>query len=195
MRSPNSASIDAIAEQHGPTCGRRAHTPTPILSIMQQRNAGDPVTEDEPAREQEPSSAESAQVGSAQRTTVMLLGSAESRHELEIAFERLGAEVIAVERDADARAHGVADKSAVVETADTDELAAVGGRPQPNFVVMVGGVVAADALAATAETGFSQVFPAAPGAALTADREALRRLATDELGLPTAPSWFAGSVE
>jgi phosphoribosylglycinamide formyltransferase 2 len=131
----------------------------------------------------------------ADRTKVMLLGSGEFSRELAIAFQRLGAEVIAVERYADAPAHGVADQSLVVNMTDSDALAAVIGRVQPNFVVTVSDVVAADALTAAAESGFAEVFPTARCARLTADREGLRRLAADELGLPTAPFWFAGSPD
>jgi phosphoribosylglycinamide formyltransferase 2 len=131
----------------------------------------------------------------AHRTRVMLLGSGEFSRELAIAFQRLGVEVIAVERYADAPAHGVADQSLVVNMTDTDELGAVIGRLQPNFVVTASDVVAGDALTAAAETGFAEVFPTARCARLTADREGLRRLAADELGLPTAPFWFAGSPD
>ncbi|MGH3551397.1 MAG: phosphoribosylglycinamide formyltransferase 2, partial [Mycobacterium sp.] len=112
----------------------------------------------------------------ARRTRVMLLGSGEFSRELAIAFQRLGAEVIAVDRYADAPAHGVADMSLVVKMTDTDELASVIGRVQPNFVVTVTDVVAADALTLAAETGFAEVFPTARSARLTADREGLRRL-------------------
>jgi phosphoribosylglycinamide formyltransferase 2 len=129
------------------------------------------------------------------RTRVMLLGSGEFGRELAIAFQRLGSEVIAVERYADAPAHRVADHSLVVKLTDTDELAAAIARLQPNFVVTVTDVVAADALTAAAEAGFAEVFPTARSARLTADREGLRRLAADELGLPTAPFWFAGSLD
>ncbi len=131
----------------------------------------------------------------AHRTKVMLLGSGEFSRELAIAFQRLGAEVIAVERYADAPAHGVADQSLVVNMTDADELDAVMRRLRPNFVVTASDVVAADALTAAAETGLAEVFPTARCARLTADREGLRRLAADELGLPSAPFWFAGSLD
>jgi phosphoribosylglycinamide formyltransferase 2 len=129
------------------------------------------------------------------RTKVMLLGSGEFSRELALAFQRLGVEVIAVERYADAPAHGVADQAVVVNMADSDELGAAIKRFQPNFVVTASDSVAADALTAAAETGAVEVFPTARCARLTADREGLRRLAADELGLPTAPFWFAGSVD
>jgi phosphoribosylglycinamide formyltransferase 2 len=128
-------------------------------------------------------------------TKVMLLGSGEFSRELAIAFQRLGAQVIAVERYADAPAHGVADQSLVVNMTDADELGAVIRRLHPHFVVTASDVVAADALIAVAEAGSAEVFPTARCARLTADREGLRRLAADELGLPTAPFWFAGSLD
>jgi phosphoribosylglycinamide formyltransferase 2 len=131
----------------------------------------------------------------AQRTTVMLLGAGELSRELVIAFQRLGAEVIAVERYANAPAHGVADRSVVVDMTDTDELAAVIGRTNPNFVVTATDMIAVDPLTCAAETGFAEVFPTARSVRLVADREGLRRLAADQLGLPTAPFWFAGSLD
>lgn len=129
------------------------------------------------------------------RTTVMLLGSGEFSRELALAFQRLGAGVIAVDRYADAPAHGVADQSLVVNMTDTDELGAVIRRFEPNFVVTASDVVATDGLIVAAEAGLAEVFPTARCARLTADREGLRRLAADELGLPTAPFWFAGSLD
>jgi phosphoribosylglycinamide formyltransferase 2 len=131
----------------------------------------------------------------ARRTTVMLLGSGELSRELVIAFQRLGAEVIAVERYADAPAHGVADQSLVVDMTNTDALAAVIGRLHPNFVVTATDVVAADPLTCAAETGLAEVFPTVRSIRLAGDREGLRRLAADQLGLPTAPFWFAGSLD
>jgi phosphoribosylglycinamide formyltransferase 2 len=126
---------------------------------------------------------------------VMLLGSGEFSRELAIALQRLGSHVIAVERYADAPAHGVADQSLVVDMTDADELSAAISRLQPQFVVTASVGVAADALTAVADTGAAEVFPTARCARLTADREGLRRLAADELGLPTAPFWFAGSPD
>lgn len=133
--------------------------------------------------------------GAGRRAKVMLLGSDEWSRELAIALQRLGAEVIAVDRHPDAPAHRVADQSMVVAMTDTDELAATIGRVQPNFVVPLTDAVSTDALRAAAETGFAEVIPSVRGVLLSADREQLRRLAADELGLPTAPFWFAGSVE
>ena len=128
-------------------------------------------------------------------STVMLLGSGELSRELALAFQRLGADVIAVDRYADAPAHGVADRAAVIKMNDAEELTALIEKENPRYVVAEAGVIAADALIAVAERGNIEVFPTPRSTRLSIDREGLRRLASDELGLPTAPFWFAGSVE
>ncbi|MBV8347691.1 MAG: formate-dependent phosphoribosylglycinamide formyltransferase, partial [Mycolicibacterium sp.] len=131
----------------------------------------------------------------------MLLGAGELSRELVTAFQRMGAVVIAVDRNADAPAHAVADRSCVVKMTDADELTALIEREQPDLVVAeapdgaVGPVIANDALVAVAERGLTDVVPTARSSRLSLDREGLRRLAADELGLPTAPFWFAGSPD
>lgn len=106
---------------------------------------------------------------------VMLLGGDELTLELAVALRRVGAEVI--------------EQSG----ADADEVSVVIAQREPDFVVAVPGAVSASALEAVSErTG---LVPSARAIRLTADREGLRKLAADELGLPTAPFWFAGSVE
>ncbi|BCQ10854.1 phosphoribosylglycinamide formyltransferase 2 [Mycobacterium heckeshornense] len=129
------------------------------------------------------------------RRKVMLLGAGELSRELAIAVQRLGADVIAVERYADAPAHRIADQSLVVDMTDAEELTGAIGRLRPNLVVTLTDAVAADALAAAGETGVTEVVPSARGVRLSTDGEGLRRLAADELGLPTAPFWFAGSLD
>ena len=151
---------------------------------------GEPHGKHEPSEDQPPRHPDDAHW-----IKVMLLGSGELSRELVIAFQRLGAEVIAVERYAHAPAHGVADQSLVVKMTDSDELAAVIGRLRPDYVVTLTDVIAADALTAAAESGSAEVVPSARSARLTTDLEGLRRLAADELGLPTAPFWFAGSLD
>src|SRR4051794_36364962 len=128
-------------------------------------------------------------------STVMLLGSGELSRELALAFQRLGADVIAVDRYADAPAHGVADRAAVVKMNDAEELTALIAKENPRYVVAEAGITAAAALTAVAEAGPVEVSPTPRSPRLSIDREGLRRLAADELGLPTAPFWFAGSVE
>ncbi|MGH3674948.1 MAG: formate-dependent phosphoribosylglycinamide formyltransferase [Mycobacterium sp.] len=128
------------------------------------------------------------------RTAVMLLGSGELSRELTLAFQRLGAHVVAVDRYADAPAHGVADRSGVVKMNDAEALTAMIEKVNPRYVVTESGVIAVDALVAAAERGH-EVYPTPRSARMTLDREGMRRLAADELGLPTAPFWFAGSTE
>jgi phosphoribosylglycinamide formyltransferase 2 len=128
-------------------------------------------------------------------STVMLLGSGELSRELALAFQRLGADVIAVDRYADAPAHGVADRAAVVKMNDAEELTALIAKEKPRYIVAEAGVIAADALISVAEGDGIEVFPTPRSTRLSIDREGLRRLAADELGLPTAPFWFAGSVD
>lgn len=102
----------------------------------------------------------------------MLLGSGEVSRQLTLSFQRLGA--------------------TVVQLTDSAALAAAFDKERPDYVVVETGAVAPDALSALAERG--EVFPAPNATRLSVDREGLRRLAADELGLPTAPFWFAGSA-
>nr|WP_231989782.1 formate-dependent phosphoribosylglycinamide formyltransferase [Mycobacterium sp. 852002-51057_SCH5723018] len=148
----------------------------------------------EPAPEAQPESQAAA------RTRVMLLGSGELSRELAVALRHLGAQVIAAEDDRErphSPAHGVADESLTIPLTDPGEVSAAIGRLRPDFVVTATGAIAVDALDALAagqERDRPELVPNARTARLTADREALRRLAADELGLPTAPFWFVGSV-
>lgn len=125
---------------------------------------------------------------------VMLLGAGELGRELVTAFQRLGAEVIAVDGYPDAPAHGIADETAVAQLTDPNEVATLIARLAPDYVVPATDSIAADALAVAADNGLAEVVPSPRSARLTLDREGLRRLAADELGLPTVPFWFAGSV-
>jgi phosphoribosylglycinamide formyltransferase 2 len=163
---------------------------------MSETTEGEKRTEPEPVAEgTAPEATPQHEAPTDTKTTVMLLGSGELSRELALAFQRLGAVVIAVDRYADAPAHGVADRSAVVRMNDADALTALIERENPRYVVAEAGVIAADALIAVAERGSIEVFPTPRSTRLGLDREGLRRLASDELGLPTAPFWFAGSVE
>ncbi|KUH87882.1 MULTISPECIES: formate-dependent phosphoribosylglycinamide formyltransferase [unclassified Mycobacterium] len=146
-------------------------------------DAGEAVTGPEPA------------AGTAGPSSVMLLGSGELSRELALAFQRLGAEVIAVDRYADAPAHGVADRPIVAKMNDAEVLSALIEKENPRYLVAEAGLIAADALITVAERGEVEVFPTPRSTRLSLDREGLRRLAADELGLPTAPFWFAGSTE
>ncbi len=125
---------------------------------------------------------------------VLVLGAGELGREVVAGFQRLGAVVIAVDAHADAPARSVADESSVGQLTDPDALAATIERVRPDYVVSATDAVAADALAA-AEADSTDVVPSARRVRLTLDREGLRRLAADELGLPTVPFWFAGSED
>ena len=162
---------------------------------MSETTEADPADESAPETAPVPVADAPATQADPPRSTVMLLGSGELSRELALAFQRLGADFIAVDRYADAPAHGVADRAAVVKMNDADELTALIEKENPRYVVAEAGVIAADALIAVAERGNIEVFPTPRSTRLSIDREGLRRLAADELGLPTAPFWFAGSVE
>jgi len=124
----------------------------------------------------------------------MVLGSGELGRELVIALRRLGASVVAVDAYAGAPAHAVADQALVVPLTDAPQLSQAVRRLQPHFVVTNTDVVTPD-ISDALETVGPQLVPSARALRLTADQEGLRRLAADELGLPTAPFWFAGSVD
>jgi phosphoribosylglycinamide formyltransferase 2 len=132
------------------------------------------------------------------RPKVMLLGSGELSRELAISLRHLGARVIAVGEQPHAPAHGVADQSLVIPMTDADGLSKMFRRLKPDFVVTTADAVSAQALEALEAAGTdnhrTELVPNARTVRLTAGREGLRRLAADQLGLPTAPFWFAGSV-
>lgn len=116
----------------------------------------------------------------AETTSVLLLVGGEHTSDLALAFERLGARVT------------VSDDMAAMT--DADALTALIDETQPRFVVADAGGVATDALLAAADRDDVEVLPTPRALRLSVDGEGLRRLAADELGLPTAPFWFAGSV-
>lgn len=127
------------------------------------------------------------------RPLVAVLGSGDAARELAIALGRLGARVVAVDERADAPAHGVADQSLVVPLTDAGALTEAIRGLQPDYVVTATDAIATEALDGL-EGPHTQLVPSARAVRLTADREGLRRLAADELGLPTAPFWFVGSA-
>jgi phosphoribosylglycinamide formyltransferase 2 len=132
------------------------------------------------------------------RPAVMLLGSGELSRELAIALRHLGARVIAVDEYPHAPAHGVADLSLIVPMTNAGELSKAIQRLRPDFVVTATDAVCVEALegieAAGPDDKVTELVPNARTVRLTSDREGLRRLAADQLGLPTAPFWFVGSI-
>jgi len=128
-------------------------------------------------------------------TKVMLLGSGELGKEVIIALQRLGVEVIAVDRYADAPGHQVAHRSHVIDMTDGDALAALIALEKPDLVVPEIEAIATQKLVELEAAGTVTVIPTARAAWLTMNREGIRRLAAEELGVPTSPYRFADSLE
>ena len=127
-------------------------------------------------------------------TRVMLLGSGELGKEVALECQRLGVEVIAVDRYADAPAMHVAHRSHVINMLDGAALAALIAREKPHFVVPEIEAIATDMLVELEKQG-QHVVPTARAAKLTMNREGIRRLAAEELALPTSSYRFADSRE
>ena len=128
-------------------------------------------------------------------TKVMLLGSGELGKEVAIALQRLGVEVIAVDRYANAPGHQVAHRSYVIDMTNGEELAALIEQEQPDLIVPEIEAIATDKLAELENAGKITCIPTARAAQLTMNREGIRRLAAEELGIPTSPYRFASSLE
>ncbi|KJF23343.1 Phosphoribosylglycinamide formyltransferase 2 [Rhodococcus sp. AD45] len=124
-----------------------------------------------------------------------MLGSGELGKEVVIALQRLGVEVIAVDRYPDAPGHQVAHRAHTVDMTDPDALLAVIELEKPHFVVPEIEAIATDALAVVEARGETVVIPTARATQLTMNREGIRRLAAEELGLPTSPYAFANSLD
>lgn len=127
-------------------------------------------------------------------TRIMLLGSGELGKEVALECQRLGVEVIAVDRYADAPAMHVAHRSYVINMLDGDALAALIAEEKPHFVVPEIEAIATEKLLELEAQG-QKVVPTARAARLTMNREGIRRLAAEELSLPTSTYQFADSKE
>lgn len=125
-------------------------------------------------------------------TRVMLLGSGELGKEVAIECQRLGVEVIAVDRYADAPAMHVAHRSHVINMLDGDALKALVAKERPDYIVPEIEAIATDMLIELEKQG-QRVVPTARAARLTMNREGIRRLAAEELALPTSSYRFADS--
>ena len=126
---------------------------------------------------------------------VMLLGSGELGKEVAIELQRLGVEVIAVDRYPNAPAMQVAHRSHVIPMTDAQVLNGVILAEAPHFIVPEIEAIATEVLADIEAAGLAVVIPTARAVQLTMNREGIRRLAAEELGLPTSPYAFAGSAE
>lgn len=131
---------------------------------------------------------------SAQSRKLLLLGSGELGKEVIIEAQRLGVETVAVDRYNNAPAMGVAHRSHVIDMLDAEALKALIRLEQPDVIVPEIEAIATQALVELEEEGFN-VIPTARAARLTMDREGIRRLAAEELGLPTAQYRFADSLD
>jgi len=127
-------------------------------------------------------------------TRLLLLGAGELGKEVAIEAQRLGVEVIAADRYANAPAMQVAHRSHVLNMLDPDALRALVLREQPSLIVPEIEAIATPALLELEAAGF-RVIPTARAARLTMDREGIRRLAAEQLGLATSPYRFADSLE
>ena len=127
-------------------------------------------------------------------TRVMLLGAGELGKEVVIALQRLGVEVIAVDRYANAPGHQVAHRAHVINMADGKALRALIEQERPHFVVPEIEAIATDMLVQIEQEGLATVIPTARAAQLTMNREGIRRLAAETLQIATSPYCFAESL-
>lgn len=125
---------------------------------------------------------------------VMLLGAGELGKEVAIELQRLGAEVIAVDRYPNAPAMQVAHRSHVIPMTDPQVLNGVILAEAPHIIVPEIEAIATDVLADIEAAGLARVVPTARAVQLTMNREGIRRLAAEELGLPTSPYAFASTA-
>ena len=127
-------------------------------------------------------------------TTVMLLGSGELGKEVLIALQRLGVETIAVDRYENAPGHQVAHRAHTIAMSDPAQLKALIEQEQPGWVVPEIEAIATSMLEELEAAGVVRVVPTARAARLTMDREGIRRLAAETLGVPTSPYRFCDSL-
>ncbi len=127
-------------------------------------------------------------------TRVMLLGSGELGKEVIIALQRLGVEVVAVDRYPNAPGQQVAHRSYTIDMTDGVALRALVTQEKPHLIVPEIEAIAIDALAEIESSGLSKVIPNPRAVQLTMNREGIRTLAAETLGLPTSPYAFASSL-
>ncbi|CAG9179677.1 formate-dependent phosphoribosylglycinamide formyltransferase [Cupriavidus respiraculi] len=128
-------------------------------------------------------------------TKVMLLGSGELGKEVLIALQRLGVETIAVDRYDNAPGQQVAHHARTIAMSDPAQLQALIEAERPDLVVPEIEAIATPVLEALEAAGTVRVIPTARAARLTMDREGIRRLAAETLGLPTSPYRFCDSLD
>lgn len=174
MGCPNQTQFGIVGQSTSAVCGEHLYT------VMNTRN-NTPIRIGTPL--------------SPLATKVMLLGSGELGKEVIIALQRLGIEVIAVDRYANAPGHQVAHRSYVIDMTDGIQLAALINQEKPDLVVPEIEALATATLVALEDAGSVRVVPTARATWLTMDREGIRRLAAETLGVATSPYRFADSLE
>ena len=132
---------------------------------------------------------------SALSTRVMLLGAGELGKEVIISFQRLGVEVVAVDRYQNAPGHQVAHRAYVIDMTDEEQLRQVIQTEKPHYIVPEIEAINTDFLSEVDSEGYSKVIPSLKAVQLTMNREGIRKLASEELGLPTSNYGFARSLE
>jgi len=132
---------------------------------------------------------------SSSATRVMLLGSGELGKEVIISLQRLGVEVIAVDRYKNAPGHQVAHRSHVIDMTDSDALQAVVDQENPHYIVPEIEAINTQLLEKIEAQGRSIVVPSVKAIQLTMNREGIRKLAAETLHLPTSPYAFARSYK
>jgi len=125
---------------------------------------------------------------------VMLLGAGELGKEVIIALQRLGVEVIAVDRYANAPGQQLAHRAHVLDMTNGATLRALIDKEKPHIIVPEIEAIATDTLVEVEAEGLAEIIPTARAARLTMNREGIRRLAAEQLGLPTSPYRFADSL-
>jgi len=128
-------------------------------------------------------------------TRVMLLGAGELGKEVLIALQRLGVETIAVDRYEHSPGQQVAHHAHTIDMSDSEQLKSLISAVQPHLVVPEIEAIATPALEELESAGQVRVIPTARAARLTMDREGIRRLAAETLGLPTSPYRFCDSLD
>ncbi|SNR99832.1 formate-dependent phosphoribosylglycinamide formyltransferase [Methylobacillus rhizosphaerae] len=128
-------------------------------------------------------------------TRVMLLGSGELGKEVIIALQRLGVEVIAVDRYPNAPGHQLAHRAHVVDMTDAEALRTLIAQEKPHLIVPEIEALNTALLAEIERSGSTRVIPTVKAVQLTMNREGIRRLAAEELKLPTSPYAFADSQQ
>ena len=126
-------------------------------------------------------------------TKVMLLGAGELGKEVIISFQRLGIEVIAVDRYNNAPGQQVAHRSYVIDMTNESELREVIQKENPDYIVPEIEAINTEFLSEVVSEGQAKVFPSLRAVQLTMNREGIRKLASEELGLPTSNYGFARS--